>query len=214
MKSLAAAVALAVVAPAALAQQTVTVNSLSAVVQCRRVLTEPIKFTWSGGTPPYYLSLIPAEQPQAPPMKIFPTQQGTSYTWIVDMAAGTAFTTVIKDSTGQPNYSSEQVVQNGTDASCLNAAVTETNTSGNGPATAAPTTSGSATPSPAAAAVTGSGTSSVPHTSTSATSSGSASTPSKTAPSAKASGAALTHGSTLSAFGLAVVIAIAGAAFL
>ena len=51
-------------------------------------------------------------------MKTFPVQQGMSFTWIVDLQVNTAFTTMIKDGSGQPNYSSEQVVQNGPDTRC------------------------------------------------------------------------------------------------
>ena len=92
--------------------------------------TEPIKFQWSGGTPPYYISLLPGtcqtevcvayahacnifqlsrslphryERPLelsilrlltwrrfATQLKIFPVQQGTSFTWTVDLQANTA----------------------------------------------------------------------------------------------------------------------------
>ncbi|KAI6008135.1 hypothetical protein F5J12DRAFT_826907 [Pisolithus orientalis] len=74
--------ALVASAPAVLAQ--LTINTPANVVEC-----EPTQLTWSGGQTPYYLSLVPAGQPSATPLMQFPNQNGTSYTWMVDLQAGT-----------------------------------------------------------------------------------------------------------------------------
>ncbi|KAI0346109.1 hypothetical protein BDW22DRAFT_1323204 [Trametopsis cervina] len=77
--------------------------------------TEPAMITWQGGQAPYYVSLIPAGQPSAAPLKQFPTQNGNSFTWNVDMQPGTAFTTALKDSSGTIVYSGEQTILGGSD---------------------------------------------------------------------------------------------------
>jgi len=100
-----------------------TVNTPTATVVC-----EPLQFTWSadGSQPPYYLSLIPAGQPSASPLKQFPTQDGTSYTWDkVTLGVGTSFTVSLKDSHGQQVYSAPATVQDGGDSSCVNRDVKE-----------------------------------------------------------------------------------------
>ncbi|TFK85043.1 hypothetical protein K466DRAFT_495470, partial [Polyporus arcularius HHB13444] len=76
----------------------------------------PVQFTWTGGAPPYYLSLVPGGQPSAQPLKQFPTQNGNSLTWTVDLAAGTTFSSSLKDSTGEQAFSDIQTVQSGTDS--------------------------------------------------------------------------------------------------
>ncbi|OJT15217.1 hypothetical protein TRAPUB_8232 [Trametes pubescens] len=81
---------------------------------------EPIQFTWQGGVPPYYLSLVPGDQPGATPLKQFPAQSGESMSWLVDFPADTAFSSSLRDSTGEQAFSDIQTVQQGPDSSCLN----------------------------------------------------------------------------------------------
>ncbi|KAH9945239.1 uncharacterized protein BXZ73DRAFT_96230 [Epithele typhae] len=94
--------------------QPLTVNTLSGAVQC-----EPVQFTWAGGAPPYFLALNPAGQANAPALKQFPVQNGQSMTWIVDMASGSSFSTVLKDSTGAQAFSDIVTIQPNSDDSCL-----------------------------------------------------------------------------------------------
>ncbi|KAG2744688.1 hypothetical protein P692DRAFT_20955394 [Suillus brevipes Sb2] len=61
-----------------------TINTPANVVEC-----QPILFSWTGGQAPYYLTLVPGGQSMASPIKSFPTQTGTSYTWNVDLQANT-----------------------------------------------------------------------------------------------------------------------------
>jgi len=124
------AVALLALLPAALAQQ-LTVSSPSSVVEC-----EPVQLSWNGGTAPYFLSLIPGGQASAPAIKQFPTQSGTSYTWLADLPSGTTFTISLKDSSGSQQYSSIITIQNGTSTSCVNTSVQESGTAGSSGATA------------------------------------------------------------------------------
>ncbi|KIJ12819.1 hypothetical protein PAXINDRAFT_14382 [Paxillus involutus ATCC 200175] len=141
MRFITAIAALATVVPAVLGQM--TINTPASVTEC-----EPTQFNWSGGTPVYYLSLVPAGQPSAPPFKQFPTQSGTSYTWNTDLGSGTSFTISLKDSTGLTAYSDIVTVQAGSSSSCLNSTVSEGGSS-SGSAAASPTASGSSNTSSA-----------------------------------------------------------------
>ncbi|RPD61075.1 hypothetical protein L226DRAFT_570810 [Lentinus tigrinus ALCF2SS1-7] len=183
------------------------INTLSSPVEC-----EPVQFSWQGGAPPYYLSLIPAGQPSAPAMKQFPVQNGNSMTWTVDMPSGSTFSTSLKDSTGKQAYSDIQKVQSGPDSSCLNQTNSETMSS------TATTTSASSMMSSAAST----NTATTPSASgmsrgTTTTSSNSvgihAATSSATASSTSSTNAASARASA-GAVGLAGVLGLIGAAFL
>ncbi|KZT73140.1 hypothetical protein DAEQUDRAFT_662878 [Daedalea quercina L-15889] len=89
------------------------------------ISSEPVLISWSSGTAPYFLSLVPGTDTGASPVKNFGELDGTSYTWTVDLAEGTTFTTVIKDSTGTTAFSDEQTVSSGSGTSCVNTSVTE-----------------------------------------------------------------------------------------
>lgn len=169
MKFLAIAAALVSVVPA-LAQDKLTVNTVTGIVQC-----QPIQFTWSGGQAPYFLSLIPAAQPSAAAIKQFDTQQGTSFTWNVDLPAGSTFTISLKDSAGTQAFSDIETVNSGPDSGCLtsSAAVSETGSSGSAATsvagtTAATTAATSGTTAASSGAVSGSGSASRTSTSSSA----------------------------------------------
>ncbi|KAL4064528.1 hypothetical protein V8B97DRAFT_314088 [Scleroderma yunnanense] len=117
MKAVALLAAIVAIVPAAFG---LTVNTPGNVVEC-----EPIQFQWSGGTPPYYLSLIPGGQTSAPPIKQFPNQDGTSYTWLVDLPANTIFNIALKDSLGATSFSDIITIQAGSSTSCVNTTVQE-----------------------------------------------------------------------------------------
>jgi len=138
MKTFAAVVAIIALIPSALA---LTVATPADVVQC-----QPIQFSWSAGTPPYYLSLIPYEQLTSPPLKTFPEQTGLTYTWLVDLQANTNLNIALKDATGMTVYSSLVTIEASSDSSCLNTTVAEgtsspASTSGNGTSSTATGTS-------------------------------------------------------------------------
>ncbi|KAI5982684.1 hypothetical protein EDC04DRAFT_2874336 [Pisolithus marmoratus] len=103
----------------------------------------PTQLTWSGGQAPYYLSLVPGGQPTATPIEQFPNQNGTSYTWMVDLQAGTTFNIALKDSTGLTAYSDIITVQAGSSTSCVNTSIQGGSPTSGG--TAASATSGSGT---------------------------------------------------------------------
>ncbi|KAG2367047.1 hypothetical protein BDR07DRAFT_1394689 [Suillus spraguei] len=170
-----------------------TINTPADVVEC-----QPILLTWSGGASPYYLTLVPGGQSMASPIKSFPTQTGTSYTWNVDLQANTIFNIALKDSTGSTAYSDIVTIMSGSDTSCLNTTVDEGGAS-NGTAVATGTSSPAAGSS-ASASVSGTSSSGAK---TSATATGSSGTAQKT-------GAASSL-SVSSAMGVAGVMGLVGA---
>ncbi|OCH94444.1 hypothetical protein OBBRIDRAFT_747810 [Obba rivulosa] len=203
MKFFASALALVAVLPAVLGQN-LMVNSPPNVVQC-----EPTQLAWTGGSAPYYLSLIPAGQPSAPAIKEFPTQQGNSVTWIVDLGSGTSFTIELKDSTGAVAYSAIVTVNPSSDNSCVNASVTETGSSG-----ASATVASSGSQSAQTASTTAASSSNAASGSSAATNS--AKSASNSAQSAASTGHSnsnsATRSSTVGTFGIAGLMGLLGAA--
>ncbi|GJE96615.1 hypothetical protein PsYK624_128140 [Phanerochaete sordida] len=218
MKSFALAAAALAAVPFTMGQQ-MQVNSLNGVVEC-----EPILISWTGGTAPFYVSLIPAGQPAAAPLKQFPVvQSGSSFTWIVDLPAGTAFTTELKDASGQPVYSGNQNVEAGSSTNCANTSVMESGSASAGAsatspgaAAAQPTSSGAAQSASAAtsgttshaassASVSASGSHSVGGSAATLAASGSSATPSATQNAA-------VRGSSVGVYGLTGILGLIGAA--
>ncbi|KAJ9122311.1 hypothetical protein QFC22_001732 [Naganishia vaughanmartiniae] len=107
--------AIALVAAAVLGQQISTPPTLT--------VCQPTLLSWTGGSQPYFLSVIPGGQASAAALKDFGQQTANSYTWTVDLPAGTQITLKLTDSTGNTVYSSPVTIQAGTSTSCINAAV-------------------------------------------------------------------------------------------
>ncbi|POW08300.1 hypothetical protein PSHT_09603 [Puccinia striiformis] len=82
------------------------INTPASVAQCL-----PALLTFHGGVPPYTLSAIPAGQPGALPLVELGQQSGDSFTWIANLASGTATTLQIRDSRGNINYSQAVTIQ-------------------------------------------------------------------------------------------------------
>jgi len=172
-----------------------TINTPSGVVQC-----QPILLTWSGGTPPYYLSLIPAGQVTAPALETFPVQNGTQLTWTVDQASGSTFNIELKDSTGTIAYSDIVTVQSSNDRTCLGGSSNFSAPPNTGTPSPASPTSTTRTPSPSNSP--GSGGSSTQSSPTPSSSTGN--TSGKTGDAT---------GLTISSFGIAGVIGAIAALF-
>ncbi|CUA70038.1 hypothetical protein RSOLAG22IIIB_08882 [Rhizoctonia solani] len=187
-----------VLAGAAAAQSTMTVATPASVVQC-----QPVALSWSGGTAPYFPSIIPGQQAGAAALKEFPSQTGTSLTWTVDLIANTYITIQVRDSTGTVQYSSAVSIQNSSDSSCVNANVSATPSGGSGGSTATATATGGATSIVVSTASAGSSASSRASASGSATSA---------AASASASSANSASMVTKGAFGVAGLAGLIGAA--
>ncbi|KAH9838431.1 uncharacterized protein C8Q71DRAFT_856382 [Rhodofomes roseus] len=200
MKYFVSLAALAAIAPALVSG--LTINTITTGVQeC-----EPVLFSWSGGTAPYFLSLVPNKDTTAAPIKNFGQITGTSMTWTVDLGQGTSFTNVIKDSTGATAFSDEQTVTSGGGTSCANTSVTES-AGAVGTASGAAAASGGA--STAAAATTTGASAAKTSGSASGSAASSAASASSSAKSSSSNGAGRT---SVGAFGLAALMGLVGAA--
>ncbi|KAK9897436.1 hypothetical protein P389DRAFT_56968 [Cystobasidium minutum MCA 4210] len=105
MKTAAQILAVASAFTAVYAQNPI-IQSPASLVQC-----QPALVTFSGGTAPYYISVLPGGQASAAALEQFPPQSGNSYTWTVNIASGQDITLSIRDSTGAINYSSQVPIQ-------------------------------------------------------------------------------------------------------
>ncbi|EPT05624.1 hypothetical protein FOMPIDRAFT_1021392 [Fomitopsis schrenkii] len=183
-----------------------TVNTITTGVQeC-----EPILFTWVGGQAPYYLSLAPNKDTSAAPIKNFGQLSGTSYTWTVDLALGTSFTTILKDSTGTTALSDLQTVAAGSGSSCVNSTVTETGGSvGTYSQTAAGTDGAASTGGASTVETTSASGNAAAKTSGSASGTKSSAAPTGSATTTGTSGAGR---ASVGAFGLAALMGLVGAA--
>lgn len=87
---------------------------------------QPVQLSWANGKAPFYASAIPAGQASAAPLAKFPPQDGSAFTWVVNLRQGTDITIKITDGTGATAYSSPLVVQEGFDDKCLTEGVNVT----------------------------------------------------------------------------------------
>ncbi|KAG6873927.1 hypothetical protein C0995_008966 [Termitomyces sp. Mi166 len=137
--------------------------------------------------------ILPGSQPSAPALENLGQVQGNSFTWTVNIPAGTSIGLTLRDSTGNVVQSAPFTINAGNDNSCIGASSTAGgSTAGNtSPATsgAAPSTSSPATPSSPA-------TSAAPATSAPATATTPAATSRPTTP--NASSAAASSGASAS----------------
>nr|KIR89266.1 hypothetical protein I308_00271 [Cryptococcus tetragattii IND107] len=123
-----------------------TVNSPASVVVC-----QPVALSWSGGTAPYIVAVIPGGQSSAAALEtISDNESGNQVTWKVDIDAGTSITFKITDASGSIQYSSPVTIQDG-DSSCVNSsasnstsAASGSSSSGNSSATSSADSTGAA----------------------------------------------------------------------
>ncbi|KIK10357.1 hypothetical protein K443DRAFT_670981 [Laccaria amethystina LaAM-08-1] len=139
MKSFLAPLAfVTVLASSVLAQ--VTVNTPVSVVVC-----QPIQFTWTGGTSPYFLSILPANQPSATALIDFGKQTGNSVTWVANLGVGTSVFLNCKDSNGVVGQSGTFTILTGSDTSCVGKSSAAPSATGATSTGAAATASGNST---------------------------------------------------------------------
>jgi hypothetical protein len=147
-----------------------TVNTPVNVVSCTA-----LQITFSGGTPPYILSVHPGATPNDPALATFSNVTGSPFSWTaVNFASGTSLDLTIRDSTGATAQSAPFTVQSGGSTTCLNGTATGSGAPAASTAASSPTTSGTtpASSSQSKAAASSSGTS----TAKGASSSGNAAT--------------------------------------
>jgi hypothetical protein len=107
MKTTTYAAAFVAALPAAMAQLTINSPSASSLVFC-----QPLLWTFSGGTPPYIITLVAPGQGAI--YETLTNGTGTTepnLTWVVDLAPGSNFNGAIKDATGAQQFTSTLTVQ-------------------------------------------------------------------------------------------------------
>ena len=82
---------------------------LAGCVVCSSVF---VRFYRCGLTAPYYLSILPGDNPSGQPLKQFDISDGSSYSWNTDIAGGTSIGLTLKDSTGKTVQSAPVTIQN------------------------------------------------------------------------------------------------------
>jgi len=147
MKSILALATAAILAIGVAAQDTFTINTPSNVVVCL-----PVLLSWTGGTPPYFLSLHDGNNPTGAAIEDLGTQDGTSFTWTVKQAAGTSLGLSLRDSTGAVVQSAVFTVDSGPDTGCLDDPAATTSGSATGSATSGATPPATTRPTSAASA--------------------------------------------------------------
>jgi len=84
------------------------------------VTCQPLLITWSGGTPPYFLSVLPGADPNGQALVDFGQQDGTSFTWTaVNQQANTQLGLTLRDSNGNTAQSAPFTVNGGSNTTCL-----------------------------------------------------------------------------------------------
>jgi hypothetical protein len=146
MKSILALATTAILAIGAVAQDTFTINTPSNVVVCL-----PVLLSWTGGTPPYFLSVHDGNNPTGPAIEDLGSQDGTSFTWEVKLAAGTSVGLSLRDSTGLIVQSAVFSINSGPDTGCLDDPAATTGSATGTDTTAAATTAATTRPTSAAA---------------------------------------------------------------
>ncbi|KAF8905106.1 hypothetical protein CPB84DRAFT_1772447 [Gymnopilus junonius] len=114
MRSFNAPFALIAALVSSAAAQTFTINTPLNVQVCL-----PVLINWTGGTPPYFLSILPAGQPSANALVDLGQQSGNSVTWIANLPVGTGAFLDLRDNTGTLAQSGSFTIQTGTNTSCV-----------------------------------------------------------------------------------------------
>jgi hypothetical protein len=92
-----------------------TINTPSNVVEC-----QPSLISWSGGTAPYYLSVLPGASPNGAAIESFPATNSTSLTWTVNIASGTSIGLTLRDTNGDVAQTAPFSINPGSSDTCLN----------------------------------------------------------------------------------------------
>jgi len=152
-----------------------TINTPTGVTTC-----QPTRFTYSGGQPPYILTLTEGTTAGGAVLKEFDGLTGDAFTWNVDLQANTNFISNLKDSQGNIGQSASVMVTAGSNTSCVNATVNESATGQTSipVSTGAGSSTGTSPATSAGSSTTGGSSTSKP--TSSGSSSGSAASPSKT----------------------------------
>ncbi|KAG8911210.1 hypothetical protein FRC01_005844 [Tulasnella sp. 417] len=134
-----------IAAVGALAQQ-ITINTPQNALQCI-----PTLLTWSGGAPPFTITVVPAGQASAAPLVTVGPASGSSITWNTNLPEGD-YTLVIRDSFNLTSVSGTFQILRGSTA-CMNSSVSVPVASSPAASSPAASSSAAATSKPASASV-------------------------------------------------------------
>ncbi|KAK4330705.1 hypothetical protein RTBOTA2_006375 [Rhodotorula toruloides] len=144
-----------------------TINTPTALYTC-----EPYQLSWAGGSAPYYVRVLQGGTTSDVIETLVSAQSVTSYTWNVNVPAGSSVTIGLTDSTGQSAYTAQVTVQAGSSTSCVGQSASGAAGGAAGSSTAAAAGSSSAAGSSAAASSAASTTGGARSSASSAASSG------------------------------------------
>ncbi|KDN53577.1 hypothetical protein K437DRAFT_265638 [Tilletiaria anomala UBC 951] len=134
----------ALLAAYAAAQSGLTINTPSSLIVC-----VPSLIQWNGGQGPYFLTVNQGGSQSVILETLVNGQNQTSYTWNVNLSAGTSVTLAIRDSTGATNFAQAVTIQAGSSTSCMSSSASSSSshssTSSSAPATTSSTTASSST---------------------------------------------------------------------
>ncbi|RSH77529.1 uncharacterized protein EHS24_003085 [Apiotrichum porosum] len=127
--------------------QTFSVSTPASLITC-----QPSLISWTGGTAPFILSVIPGGDVSAAALEYLESSTtSSSYTWTVNLVGGTYITFKVTDATGANVYSAPLTIQAGSSTSCMTttggSSSTEAGSSGTAAATDASTTESASTAS-------------------------------------------------------------------
>ncbi|KAI0325539.1 hypothetical protein GY45DRAFT_1340053 [Cubamyces sp. BRFM 1775] len=211
MKSFSASLVSAVLLAAAVSAQDSSFQILTPNPPTQCV---PVQIKWNGGTPPFFLSIFPGDQPQAPSLEQFPNLQSSPFTWNTNIAAGQSVGFQVTDNTGAVAQSGSVIIQPGPDT-CLNGTASSGSGSATGSATAPGNTAtsgatGATTAATGATTGTGSATTGGSHSSSSgASGTGTSSSAGSTATGGSGTNAGFVNGASMGVVGVLSAVAAA-----
>ncbi|GAA5848626.1 hypothetical protein JCM9279_002721 [Rhodotorula babjevae] len=120
-------------------QSSATINTPTQLFTC-----EPAAITWSGGQSPYFVRVYQGGSTTDLIETLQSSVQVQSYTWNVNVAAGTSVTLGLTDSTGATVYSAEVTVTEGSSTSCVGSSASGSSAASTAASSAATSASSSA----------------------------------------------------------------------
>jgi len=108
-----AAATLALLSSAYVLAQDLTIATPASLYTC-----QPVQLSWSGGTSPYFVYIIPGGDTTSQ-LAQFGQMDGTTYTWTVDIAAGTSIGVGVTDANGVSQYSAPVTINAGSSTDCV-----------------------------------------------------------------------------------------------
>jgi hypothetical protein len=127
------------------AQAQLTLNTPSGVITC-----VPNQLTFTGGTAPYILQVVPGSNTSAEPLNTYTGITSSPIQWFVEQAAGTSVFLRLRDSQGASSETAPFTIQAGGPSPCPGPGSTSTGatTGATTPATSAPGATTPTTPAP------------------------------------------------------------------